>query len=94
MNLSEMIHSEEFQAWHDSLTSNYGFSNPELYGRILNAAENGLEGRTHGEIIDEWHDYLRSLSSEISDEEYATIEQEINACEQWHLENGSLGRSA
>ncbi len=94
MDLSEMIRNENFQAWHESTTSDYGFSNPKLYDRIHNAAESGLEGRTHGEIIEEWRDYLHSLSGDLSDDEYVAIEQEIDDCEQWHIENGSLSQSA
>ena len=61
MDLSEMIRNENFQAWHESTTSDYGFSNPKLYARIHNAAESGSE---------------------------------IDDCEQWHIENGSLSQSA
>jgi len=94
MNLSEMIRSGDFQAWLSDTTSNYILFNPELYDRIHKAAENGSEGRTHAEVIDEWRDYLDSIACDLTDEECDIIEQEINAREQWHIDGGTIDHAA
>ncbi len=52
MNLPEMIRSEKYLLWESETISDFGFSNPELSLRINEAAEDGINGRTHAEIID------------------------------------------
>ncbi len=95
MTLSEMIRSEEYRNWESETIQEFGFSNPALFDRIQEAASEGIDGRTHAEIIEMWRDYLRNnLSRTLSDEEYAALEKEIDETWDWHLKNGSLEQSA
>lgn len=60
MTLSEMIRSEEYRNWESETIQDFGFSNPALFDRIQEAASEGIDGRTHAEIIEMWRDYLRN----------------------------------
>lgn len=95
MTLDEMIRSKAYQNREAETINNFGFSNPVLFDRIREAAGDGAEGRTHAEIIEMWRDYLRdNLSRELSDEEYAALEQEIDEIRDWHSQKGSLEQQA
>lgn len=69
--------------------------------RCHDAAEDGCDGSTHAEIIQDWRDLLASMVRDSSRPWYprimaeiekreASISAEIDACEAWHEENGSL----
>ncbi len=68
--------------------------------RCYDAAENGSDGSTHREIIQDWRDYLGTLkvidpefpeeTGDITEEICNTIISEIDACEAWHIEHGSI----
>ena len=96
----------ESQAWEyfisDRLGNDLFISDPERANRIWEAAENGCDGSTHYEHIQDWRDFL-SLYREYEpgfDErgrDYRlcpgiidSITDEIDACEAWHDANGSL----
>lgn len=93
MNLGDMIRSEEYMAWEAAEELDLAFSDPDMYGRLHKAAEDGSDGRTHGEVITMWRDYVKDVlrrEGKLSDDELSTIEKQIDACEEWHQSNGSL----
>lgn len=89
LTLRDMIQSEEYQAYEADRLRNYlAFSNPKLYGRIMEYAETGGNGRTHGEVIEGWRDYLKTvrLPERVRDR----LEAEIDETEEWHINNKSI----
>ena len=94
MPLDDFYRSDYFAMWDDSNRSAGScgiiLQDPDRYDRIVDAAGDGCEGSTHAEIIDDWRQSLQD-----SDLDYVTqerIEKEIEACEKWHADNGSLDR--
>lgn len=98
--LEELRHHPEFQPFG----SNDDWVNePERMERVWAAAEHGANGSTHAEILGDWYAFLHRLrnealgvalhhdrvSAEIS-RRAAAIYAEIEACEVWHAERGSL----
>jgi hypothetical protein len=86
-------------------TSDDWINDSDRMERCYEAAEHGEDGSFHAEVINDWHEFLERLDSDFSrsmeEEEYEqweavkeSIEAEIDACEQWHEENGSLYKSA
>ena len=58
-NLDEMIRSREFESYNESNLGNDLFINdPERGKRVYDAAEYGANGSTHGEVIQDWRDFL------------------------------------
>jgi hypothetical protein len=102
-NLDEMIRSRGYERFiSDRLGNGLFLSNPERADRLYDDAENGSDGSLHSEIIQDWRDYLDTLSifdpdcdevkkdSQLTQEEYNSILADINDCEAWHERNGSL----
>lgn len=86
-------------------TSDDWINDPERMERCYDAAEYGEDGSFHAEIIQDWREFLERIDSDLfrklEDDEYEqwetikeSIESEIDACEQWHSENGSLYKTA
>ena len=82
-------------------TSDDWINDPDRMERCQDAAENGEDGSFHSEVIQDWREFLGRIDSELyrnlEEEEYeqweaikASIESEIDACEQWHSDNGTL----
>ena len=94
--LDDFIRSDYFAAWdasnRDSLGCSRYWHSRDRCDRIYEAAEHGAEGSTHGEIIQDWRDAFDCFQRdvELSEETIASIEKEIDECEAWHDENGSL----
>ena len=78
-------------------------SDPDRMSRCHEAAEDGCDGSTHGEIIKDWREFLARLEDEANrkawmhdrvsaeiERRVAAITAEIDACEAWHEKNGSL----
>lgn len=96
LTLNDFIRSEYFEYW-DSDNRSPGscgiiLSDPERFDRMEEAAKNGSEGSTHREIIQDWQDCLDTLlnQNQITEADYNHIQDEINACYNWHEKNGSL----
>jgi hypothetical protein len=100
-NLDDLIRSDGFQAFDSDRRGNQMFlDDPERADRCYDAAENGSDGSTHAEIIQDWRDYLGTLkvidpefpeeNGDITEEICNTIISEIDTCEEWHAKNGSL----
>jgi hypothetical protein len=79
---------------------------PDRMKRVTNAAEHGEDGSTHAEIIEDWRDYAREKYREARraldyddeageaqlDADEAQLDAELDACETWHKERGTLHR--
>ena len=75
----------------------------ERWDRCHDAAEHGAEGSTHAEIMGDWREFLERLEKEAAwntafhplvkteiERRAASIREEIDKCEAWHEEAGSL----
>ena len=87
--------SEYWQMWDSDnrSPSSCGIihSAPERFERMWNAAEDGAEGSTHAEIIDDSLSCLRDLRFDRSLNHVCdSIERHIESIESWHDKNGSL----
>jgi len=92
VNLHEFLESDHWQYW-DAENRSPGSARmilaaPERFERCWAAAENGAEGSTHREVISDWRRALACIH--ISEHDRRAIEREIDECEQWHEQNGSL----
>jgi hypothetical protein len=99
--LPEMYNSREYESFiSDKLGNDLFINDPDRAERIHDAAEDGVDGSTHQERIDDWRDFLNTLKiidpedetskGDITQQVYDSITVEIDACEEWHLKNGSL----
>jgi hypothetical protein len=107
-NVNDFLQSDEWQAYESSVYSNDLYiSNPDRAIRCVEAAaKHGSDGSTHAEIIQDWRDFLSSLKvydpdfddpedeadRDLTQEQYDKISADIDACEKWHDENGSLNQ--
>lgn len=102
--LGEMLDSEVYQLFISSKLGNDLFINdPERAERLHEAAEYGIDGSLHCEVIEDWRDFLNTLNipdddelPELCESEYdidayteSAILNEINSCEEWHIKNGT-----
>jgi len=103
--LSEMYNSREYQDFiSEKLGNDLFLSNPERAERIAEYAEDGINGSTHNETIEDWREFLESLNTfdseydnpedivnyDITMDTYNIINEQINQSEQWHINNGSI----
>lgn len=102
--IQDIINAPDFYPFPSS--SDAWIDDPDRMGRCTNAAEHGAEGSTHAEIIADWKAYARQKYREARqaldyddeaggnrlDELEATLEAEIDACEQYHRAAGTLHR--
>lgn len=88
--IRDLLNSRGFDIFRDSKLGNDLFiSDPDRAERIHDAAENGANGSTHAEQIEDWREYVEQLKEEAereawradNDEEGESMEKEI---EQWH----------
>lgn len=97
-NLKELYSSRGFEIFTESKLGNDLFINdPERAERIHKAAEDGCDGSTHAEIIGDWREYLNQLdisdeyrNGDLTQDEFDSIEAEIDACEKYHEEKGTI----
>jgi hypothetical protein len=70
------------------------WNEPERAARVHDAAEDGADGKTHAEVIDDWRDalayYLRDRRGNDVDRFEAAVSAHIDSVEAWHEKNGSL----
>jgi hypothetical protein len=93
--LDWFIRSEHFEHWdaENRSTGSCGIilQDPDRFDRMWDAAEDGAEGSTHGEVISDWRDAWESFTWGRDLERVdAAITAAIDAVENWHFENGSL----
>lgn len=97
--LSDLLRHPDFRQFGD--TSDDWINDPERMARHDAAAVHGEDGSTHAERLDEMRENLRDIrralgyglkprTEEILDQWDEAIEAEIDACEAWHAEAGSL----
>jgi hypothetical protein len=72
-------------------------SDPERADRLVSASENGADGSTHQEVIDDWRNafshwirYSRKGYHNPPERFIAAVEAHFDACEKWHEDNGTL----
>ena len=107
-SLSDLYNHPDFHPFPQS--SDDWINDPDRMERCHEAAEHGVEGSTHAEVIQDWRDFLATLESEHRRElknqdkdeseieaDLATFEEtleritdEIDSCEAWHENAGSL----
>ena len=89
LSLNDVIQSKEFDAFRsDKLGNDLFISDPDRAERIAEAAEHGSDGSTHEEVIEDWREFLATLK--LPESVRVRIEDEIDSCEEWHAEAGSL----
>ena len=101
--LHDMINSKEYQGYiSDRLGNDMFIHDPDRASRCHDAAENGADGSTHREVIQDERSFLGDLKiydpdfdedmskSDITQEQYDTLSAELDAVEQWHENNKSL----
>lgn len=93
--LAELYSHPNFHPFPQS--SDEWINDPERMQRCHEAAGDGCEGSTHAEIIQDWREFLNSLTvmdeyrdGDLTQDEFDAIDAEIDACEAWHEKNGSL----
>lgn len=89
LTLKDMIDSTEFRAFiADKLGNNLFINDPERAERIEEQAEHGLNGSYHSEIIEDWREFLNIIR--LPKKVKQNIEKEIDICEKFHENNGTL----
>ena len=90
-NLDEFIRSDYF-AMHRPSFQELLRSDPDRADRIDEAAEDGFDGSTHGEEIQDWRDCWESYCREydVPDEVCQYVETEIQVTESYHATQGTL----
>ena len=97
--LSELYSHTDFQPFGS--TSDDWINDPERMERCNDAAENGIDGSTHAEVIQDWREFLSNLERDtlhtLEDDEQEQLEAlvesitaEIDACEAYHESAGTL----
>ena len=99
--LREIIEHPDFRPFGSS--SDDWIRDAERMDRCHEAAEDGCDGSTHAEIMDDWREFLARLEDEANrkawahdrisaeiERRVAAIHAEIDACEAWHEKNGSI----
>jgi hypothetical protein len=101
-SLKNILDSEEFASFIESkLGNNLFINNHDRADRIHEAAEFGSDGSTHSEVIGDWRGFLKTLRVQDSDdpddtgyditqESYNLITREIDECEKYHDDHGTL----
>jgi hypothetical protein len=89
----------------DKLGNDLFINDPDRASRIYEAADDGCDGSTHQEHIDDWREFAEILRLEASrcaetDEEAARIDADYGAlvadtdrAEKWHVENGTINQT-
>jgi len=96
--IDDLLNHPQFDSFIGSKLGNDLFTDdPERAERINDAAEDGSDGSTHYETLNDWREFADMLFSSLSWDEREEIEPahdallaEIDACEAWHEKNGSL----
>ena len=87
--LQDLLNSREYDAYRFGSSSDDWLRDADRMARCDEAAKYGSDGSTHGELIQDWRDCLRDCF-DLDDDVINSINAEIDLCEQWHEEHGSL----
>jgi hypothetical protein len=86
----------------DKLGNDLFINDPDRAERIHEAAEDGGDGSTHQEHIDDWREFAEILHREASrraesdeeatriDADYDALVEDIDRSEKWHVDNGTI----
>ena len=90
-NLDEFIRSDYFAMYRPS-SQELLRSDPDRADRIDEAAEDGSDGSTHGEEIQDWRDCWESYCRDydVPDEVREYVETEMQVTESYHATQGTL----
>lgn len=86
--LDDLLNSREYDSMRFGSSSDDWFYDAERMERVTREAIDGGDGSTHGEHIQDWRDCLELL--ELSDDVRLSIQSEIDDCEEWHTQNGTI----
>jgi hypothetical protein len=87
--IDDMLNSRDYQDFKSDRLGNYLFlSDPDRADRIYEASEDGSDGSTHAEIIEDWRAFVDccDLPERCKDR----LRAEIDDCEKWHADHGTL----
>ena len=91
ITISDMLNSREYQAWEaDALGNDLFIHDPDRAARIYDAAENGTDGSTHQERIDDWREFINL--ADYPEHVAADLLEQCDRTEEWHDKNGSLNQ--
>lgn len=105
--LDDMWRSDAYERYiSDKLGNDLFINDHDRASRIYDAAEDGADGSTHGEHIDDQREFLSLLSVwnpetdadenpddyDITQEVHDRISSELDEVEKWHAEHGTLGQ--
>jgi hypothetical protein len=101
--LHDMINSTEYQGYiSDRLGNDLFINDPDRASRCHDAAEDGADGSTHREVIQDEREFLDGLKiydpdfdeddsqADLTQAQYDALSAELDAVEQWHENNKSL----
>jgi hypothetical protein len=99
--LDHFVRSEYFATWQSERIGSGGYSRyadrRDRYDRCYAAAEDGGDGSTHAEGLDDMRDAFSDWIRDRSRGRWGTLDRlesavraEVDAIEQWHAEHGSL----
>ncbi len=88
--IDDMLNSREFYSFiGDRLGNDLFISDPDRADRLAEYAEDGCDGSTHDEVIEDWRAFLDdacTLPERCKDH----LRKQIDDVEEWHNKNGSL----
>jgi hypothetical protein len=87
--LDDLLQSPEYNGIRFGSSNDDWFHDQDRMQRCHDAAENGGDGSTYGEHIQDWRECLDNHFS-LDEETTDSISAEIDSCEEWHVENGSI----
>lgn len=88
------IRSEYVANWTAEKDSDF-VNEPERANRCNDAAEEGCDGKTHAEVIEDWREafsaWIRDMRKWNDPERFiAAVNAHFDSVESWHERNGSL----
>jgi hypothetical protein len=100
--IDEFIRSEYMDYWTSEKDSDF-INEPERAARCHDAAEDGCDGKTHAEVIEDWREafstWMRATfrhggcdGFNRGDRFSDAVNKHFDAVEAWHQANGSLDR--
>lgn len=87
-SLDEMLHSYDYNCWNSDHRNNMWLHDEDRADRMADWAEDGGDGSTHDEAIQDMRDYLKD--ADLPEYIKEKISVEIDSVEEWHEQNGSL----
>lgn len=60
--LHDMLASPQWEAYNESIQSNMAVNDPGRYARCMKAAEQGMDGSTHQEVLTDQLEFLDSIT--------------------------------